>query len=142
MNVICKNCGKQFWYEPPATVNCPFCGARYGTAKGTHLPHSRNRVIKEAALAAAGIFAGSEVYNLIFHDAGSLRRDLTVQILTDAEVFGMYNIVPQPTACDFCMQAAADGPYPLSYIWETHPHCECGIEPERTSLEVPEETYD
>jgi predicted nucleic acid-binding Zn-ribbon protein len=145
MKVICQNCGKEFDYNPPAVVRCPRCGYRYGTVvSAPGLPKSERRQAIEYGLKILGIVVGGmNLADLIFKTKFDIHRDQVTKVLTDTEVFTEKDwVCADGDACEFCLDMQANGPYPIDYSMDSHPHCRCSWWPRRTTGEVPAKAYE
>jgi hypothetical protein len=106
----------------------------------THIfPKSPKRIKIEWALAFLGL---GELIGEIFKTPEDRQRDAVTRVLTDLEVFTEKDWVAQPDACEFCQDAANNGPYPIDAVMNAHRHCRCEWWPRRTTEEIPSEAYD
>jgi len=105
----------------------------------TQFPKSPKRVKIEWALAFLGLAA---LIDDIFQTPEDKQRNEVTKVLTDLDVFTEKDWVAQPDACEFCLDAMQNSPYPIDASMDSHPHCRCEWHPRRTSLAVPEEAYD
>jgi hypothetical protein len=105
----------------------------------TEFPKSPKRVKIEWALAFLGL---AELARELFTTPEDRQRNAVTEVLTDLEVFTEKDWVPEPDACEFCMDAAANGPYPIDASMDSHPNCRCSWWPRRTTEAVPNTAYD
>jgi hypothetical protein len=105
----------------------------------TEFPKSPKRVKIEWALAFLGMTA---LIADLFTTPEDRQRNAVIDVLSDLNVFEEYDWVPEPDACDWCLDMAANGPYPMSMPMSSHNHCRCEPWPRRTTVAVPGEDYD
>ena len=105
----------------------------------TPFPKSPKRVKIEWALGFLGLAALAAE---IFKTLEDRQRDAVTEVLTDLDVFTEKDWVAQPDACEFCQDAAQNGPYPIDAVMDAHPNCRCEWWPRRTTEAVPGEAYE
>jgi hypothetical protein len=103
-------------------------------------PKSPRRVKIEWALAFLGFTA---LIADLFQTPEDKQRNAVTEILTDLDVFTEKDwVCADDEACEHCLDAQANSPYPIDASMDSHPHCRCEWHPRRTSEAVPEEAYD
>ena len=73
-------------------------------------------------LLLVGISAEEEI-KLIFSPPEDLLREVIIDSIKDSAK--EFDWVAEDDACQECLYLAAEGPYPIDYAIDTHPHCRC-----------------
>ena len=63
---------------------------------------------------------------LLWKTAQDIIRDVQTEFITEAALTSTKDWnVEDENACDYCLQAASNSPYPNDFYLETHPNCRC-----------------